>query len=410
MLLKFILQCCVLLLLSFHAASAAPKESFAVLDSLAGKAEIQKSGQQQWLQAACGAKLYSNDIIRVSDKSLARLSWPDGSNSFVRANSQILLTFFESSETNLLSTHITVLYGAVFFVIKEILPRAITKKYDTKVYTPTAVISVRGTGFSVDVDRKNGGTLCKVVNGTILVKNSKKNVSSFINAGFQTYLEAVTDTIVSKVLLDKELNELKTWVPPEILEREISLQITKAKRDHQVLTNDFKDKFIIIPFANHSKYKGQWDIATSFVFEMSELLKQMNKNVSIAKMDSASKDPATVGRENNAHFVILGDIEDFDVVQHAEITAAADEYKEFYIAKVRLRVQLINVSNKKTEFDKTFIGETRGKNQKENSFQKIGKLTFNMKDPKFSKTILGSSIQQALDQAVEQVVQCANFE
>ena len=98
------------------------------------------------------------------------------------------------------------------------------------------------------------------------------------------------------------------------------------------------------------------------------------------------------------------------MTQHAEITAAADEYKEFYVAKVRLRIQLIDVVEKKSTFDKIFVGETMGKNVNNNSWQKICTYTFTPKDSRFSKSILGSSTQQAVDQAVEEMVKRSHFE
>ena len=68
---------------------ANPKESFVTIDSLAGTAEVQKQGQQQWKPVSLGAKLYSNDLVRALDKSFARIGWPDGTTSYIRANSQV---------------------------------------------------------------------------------------------------------------------------------------------------------------------------------------------------------------------------------------------------------------------------------------------------------------------------------
>ncbi len=390
-----------------HGAS---KEMFASIDSLVGAAEIQKSGQQKWEKAGLSAKLRGNDIIRVGDKSFVRLALPDGSTTFIRANSQIMVNFFDSSEPNIFSTHVTVLFGAVFFVIKEVLPKALTKTFDTKVYSPTTVVSVRGTSFSVDVDPKSGTTAVRVINGTVQVRNIIKDASSFISPGFKTTVEMKTDPIAASALLDNELSDLKTWVPPPVFDREVTAQLARALRDHQVLSGDFKDKFIIMPFYNRSKYSGKWDIRLGFAEQMVEQLNLSNKNAVIPKIDSFPRDPLKIGEAEKARFVIVGDVEDFDITQHAEITASADEYKEFYIAKVRLRVQLIDVAARKTVFDKTFTGETRGKNSKENSWQKIGALAFSSKDTRFAKSILGSSTQQAIEQSVEKVVQWSNFE
>ena len=392
------------------AAFAGAKEIQVTVDSLVGAAEMQKTGQYQWKPIALGAKLSSNDIIRALDKSFLRLAWPDGATSYVHANSQILVNLYESPETNVISTHLTIVYGAVFFVVKEVLPKAFTKTFDTKVYTPTAVVSVRGTAFAVEADNKSGATTVKVINGTVLVGNNLKNVSSFITAGFQTYVELKTDPITTKLLLDKDINELKTWVPIAVIERELALQIAKAGRDHEILAGGFKDKLVILPFENRSHYAGQWNIGPTLARQLTDQLKQANKNIIVENGDTGSVDPLKLGEERKARFVIIGDIEDFDIVQHAEITPAADEYNEFYIAKIRLRIQLINVADKKMVFENTFSGETRGKNLRENSWRKIGKLALSLKDKQFSESILGSSLSEVMEQAADKLIQFVNYQ
>jgi hypothetical protein len=143
---------------------------------------------------------------------------------------------------------------------------------------------------------------------------------------------------------------------------------------------------------------------------LAEQLRLSNKEATLFKADSSVVDPLRIGGLEKAKFVIVGDIEEFDILQHAEITPAADEYREFYVAKIRLRLTLIDVAGKKTAFEKMITGETRGKNVKENSWLKIGAFSFNQKDPRFSKSILGSSTQQVLDQAAEKIIQWSHFE
>jgi hypothetical protein len=249
-----------------------------------------------------------------------------------------------------------------------------------------------------------------VINGAVLVGNILKNVSSFISAGFQTYIELKTDPISGKLLLDKDIMGLKTWAPIEVIDRELALQIARAGRDHDILAGGFKDKLLILPFENRSHYAGQWNVGQTLAQQLIDQLRQTNKNIIVEKGDANAIDPLKLGEEKKARFVIIGDIEDFDIVQHAEITAAADEYNEFYVARVRLRIQLINVADKKLAFDNTFSGETMGKNLKENSWQKIGKLALNLKDKQFSESILGSSLQQVMDQTADKLIQFVNYQ
>ena len=344
------------------------------------------------------------------DKSFARLHLPDGSTAYIRANSQIMVNFFESRDSRILSTHVTVLFGAAFFVIKEIVPKAFTKAFDTKVYTPTSVVAIRGTSFCAEVNPAGGATTVKVIKGAVQVRSILRDASSFVSPGFKTAVEANGDPVAPSVIIDGEVAELKTWVPPPVIENEIAAQLARAKRDHDVLTGSFKDKIVIMPFINDSKYNGKWNIGIGFAEQMAERLRLSNKDAVIYNGDSAGADPLRVGDAEKARFVMYGSVEEFDILQRAEITAAADEYKEFYVAKVRLRVTLIDAVEKKTAFEKVFTGETSGKNVKDNSWHKIGAYSFDQKDARFSKSILGSSTQQAVDQAVENIVQWSRFE
>ncbi|HEX7511510.1 MAG TPA: FecR family protein, partial [Chitinivibrionales bacterium] len=400
----------IFMFVCFSLCEAASKEIVATIDSLVGKAEIQKSAQQQWRPAKVGNKLNSGDVIRALDNSFICVSWPDGNISYIHANSQIQLNFFDSSQPDVVTTHITVLYGAIFFVIKEILPKALTKTYDTKVYTPTAVVSVRGTGFAVEVNNKSGETGVTVINGTVLVRNIIKDAPLFLSAGFKTKVAMKTDPIVAVSLPDEDITGLKSWVPAFIIDKEMSEQLARAKREHDVLSGDFKDKTTIVPFTNKSKYKGTWALGLVMAQQLADQLGQSNKNVVVAEPDSGMTDPLSVGLKYQTRFVIIGDVVDFDILQHAEISAAADEYKEYYIATVKLSVQLIGMSEKKILADHICVGETQGKNIKENAWQKIGKLSFNLKDPRFSHSILGNSTQQALDQAAEKIIQTMNVQ
>jgi hypothetical protein len=71
---------------------------------------------------------------------------------------------------------------------------------------------------------------------------------------------------------------------------------------------------------------------------------------------------------------------------------------------------LINVADKKMVFENTFSGETRGKNLRENSWQKIGKLALSLKYKQFSESILGTSLQEVMDQTTDKLIQFVNYQ
>ena len=71
---------------------------------------------------------------------------------------------------------------------------------------------------------------------------------------------------------------------------------------------------------------------------------------------------------------------------------------------------MINVADKKMVFENTFSGETRGKNLRENSWRKIGKLALSLKDKQFSESILGSSLSEVMEQAADKLIQFVNYQ
>jgi hypothetical protein len=382
--------------------------TFASVDSMTGNAEIQRAGTQSWQKAAVGDKLYNNDMIRVLDKSFVRLGWPDQSASYMHQNSQLLLAFYENDASSIISRHITVLYGAVFFVIKEILPKTLIKQYDTKIYTPTSVVSLRGTSFCIEVDNTSKNSTIKVINGTILVRNILRNTSLFVSAGFKTTVEMAQDPSGPKALLDKEIDGLKEWVPRPVIEQEMASQLVKAGRDHDVISGGVKDKILILPFANSSKYAGPWNIQSGLARMMADQLRHGHITVEVA--DSAGHDPLLQGVKNAARFVIVGEVQDFDIAQHAEIAASADEYREYYIANVRINIQMINVADKRVVFENQYAADKRGPNAKDNSWKKISKMAFSLEDQQFIKSILGIAISQVVEQASEKLNRIIKYE
>jgi len=391
-----------ILFVPFFCCIAGVKSTCASLDSLVGIAEVQRAGTQMWQKIGIGEKLYNNDILRVQAHSFAKLGWPDESASFLHENSQIMLTFYESSSTPVISRHITVFYGAVFFIIKEVFPKTFIKQYDTKVFTPTSVVSLRGTSFSVTVDKDTKNSTIRVVNGTIQLKNILKNSALFVSAGFKSTVESGQDPTRPQTIFDRELDSLREWVPVPVIEMEMATQLAKASRDHDVIAGNLKDKLLIIPFVNSSKYTGKWHIQSGLAQMLASQLQVGNLAVEID--DSAYIDPVKRGEKQSARFVVSGEITDFDITQHAVISAAADEYSEYYVATVKIHLMLVAISDKRIVMDETFSAETKGNNSRDNSWQRISRMSFSLTDKQFSKTLLGTATAQVIDQAIDKLM------
>lgn len=379
-------------------------EPSVIIDSITGKAEVKRAGQEKWLLIGKKGILYNNDVIRVLNQSMIRLMWQNGNVIYVNANSQLLINLHEDTVNNKFLNYVTVFFGAVFFVIKETLPTAFTNRFETKVYTPTASVAIRGTSFSVNVKKQNGLTQVGILNGTVLVNNILKNQLLFLSAGYQTEIALNTDPMEPSPLLDKHIAQLKTWVPPEVVLNEMKQQIKRAKNDYATIAGKLENKIIILPFANSSSYRGSWEITDKIARFLNDRLKlSHNSPCSLVIDTSSASDPVTKGIQHKARFVITGEIRKFDIIQKVLVTANADKYDELAVASICVNLQLIDCATKTIIYNNNICEEINGRNVSGNNWQYIAKLPFDLKDQTFSSSILGKALNQLLDQSTAQL-------
>ncbi|MBN1127514.1 MAG: FecR domain-containing protein [Chitinispirillaceae bacterium] len=389
---------------SFFTVAVPGADLCVVIDSMKGTAEIQRAGRQQWQKAAKNMKLYNNDIIHVLPQGFATLTWPDGSTTFIHQNSQMLINLsIEEPPKERIFNHATVFFGAVFFLVKKIAPRGLFDDSNMRIYTPTAVMSIRGTAFGISVDKNAGTTTVKVVNGTVQVRNILKSVSLFLGPAHQTTVSMNTDPLPPSAVLKADLDSLKSWVPGSIITAAMEKQLEQARKDHLTLTEKLEDKCVVTRFANNSGYHGPWPVASTVTKAMANRLGKLKPKFRFVVRDSTGADPFELARKDSARFVIAGALEAFDITQHAEISTRADEYREYASAVVRIRLRLLDASSGKQLAEELHSGEIRHKNAVENSWQKVNKLTFDLADEKFASSILGRALNNALARASEKM-------
>jgi hypothetical protein len=394
----------IFLLTVFFTTSAAA-ELYVAVDSLKGSAEVQRAGRQQWQKAEKKMKLYNNDIIHVLPEGFASLSWPDGSQTFVHQNSQMLINLVaEQPPKDKIFSHATVFFGAVFFLVKKIAPRGLFDDSDMRVYTPTAVMSIRGTAFSVGVDKNTGATTLQVVSGTVQIRNILKTVSLFLGPAYRTTVSLNNDPLPPAAVLKTDLDSLKLWIPATIISEVMEKQVAQTRKDNLVMSGKLEDKCVIALFANNSNYHGPWPITKALTKALTSRLSKVKPKLRFIAKDSLENDPFIMARKDSARFVILGSIEVFDITQHAEISPRADEYREYANAEVRLRLRLLDAASGKQLAEEVYGGEIANKNALENSWQKVNKLKFDLADEKFAASILGIALNQSLEQASRKIV------
>ena len=369
------------------------------IDSLYGNVEIQRSGKSDWKPVKKGMLSQNNGCIRTFIKSGARLRWPDGSLTFINEYSKVQINIIPDDRC-LFVSHVTIFSGDLFFVTKN--SQSAKNSSEIKIYTPTSTATMKGASFETRVD-STGTTVVSVINGTVNLANINNNASIYLPAPFKASVSKSTNPINRSALLQSDLDTLKSWVPPFIVDTEIKSQLTKSKRDLLILTGKSSGECLVAPFENASTYKGNWQIGKVLASSFAQKLQNATTLTTIKFMDS-SDDPQSLAREANIEYLITAKIDNFDIVQQAEISANAEEYREFVIARVKIEITLTEVTENRIIDQEILSGEVSTKNKTENTWAVIGKLNFSLKDQTFSKSILGLAVQQVLDQATEKIL------
>jgi hypothetical protein len=141
-----------------HPAFAQQPANSAELTRVAGRVEILRKGQTQWIPAVVGAHLVEGDDIRAFSGASAELALPDGSTVVLAENSRLLLTKLEVDRQK--QSRMVLLHLAVGKLKATIAQAAITlvraRQSNFAISTPTAVAAARGTIVWVGFDPNTG--------------------------------------------------------------------------------------------------------------------------------------------------------------------------------------------------------------------------------------------------------------
>jgi hypothetical protein len=286
-------------------------------------------------------------------------------------------------------------------VIRKALPKK--PEEDIQIYTPTTVISIRGTSFLTQVTPKTGTTGIKVICGTVRVRCIKENASAFVSAPFKTIVEKNTTPIVTTALLTKDIDSLKTWVPKKLVESEVAQHLANGKRDQMIISGRMEEKCVITTFLDSTKYKGPWDIRKTIPKLLLTRLKNVHTRLKVSVPDSTFNSPADAAKKAGARFVISGVITQFAILHHAQITVQADEYREKSIGRISIELQLYDAKGEIEPYSVTVTGERTGKKNTTNSWMTIDKMPLDFENEEFAGSIIGKALEQALETAVEKL-------
>ena len=125
--------------------------------------QIRRGGEKDWQEAAAFAPLAAGDKVRTSSRGTAEVTFQDGSRVDLESS-----TVFEVEELSDARIGLRLNLGK----LKAWVERLLSRKFE--VQTPTAVCSVRGTEFSVQVIR-DGRTAVELYRGLLAVEDLRGN-------------------------------------------------------------------------------------------------------------------------------------------------------------------------------------------------------------------------------------------
>ena len=200
---------------AFAVLSLAPSDGFAVTSITEGSGRIffLKAGAGAWGEVSKGQILATGDQVRTGPGGRATIGFDDGSRIELGPNGS-----FQLQNTGAQGNSLKLSLGS----LRAWVTKSINKRFEIR--TPTAVCSVRGTEFGVDVNGQ-GGTSVQMFNGLLAVSD---------NGGNEILLKdgqsiSVTDKGLGSVLGQGPGNESTSSKAKEAAKREVGLEMSKEQ-------------------------------------------------------------------------------------------------------------------------------------------------------------------------------------
>jgi hypothetical protein len=322
-----------LIFITFWGRQTVSAEMVAVtIKSLEGKVEVKKPGSTAWIPAKPAQKLRNDELLRTAEKAKSLLYYDDGSIVIVREKSQVTVMEAQPNPKKLLPNYLTVFSGQVFYKTRETLPNF----YIDKIYTPTAIISIKGTSLSVAVDSQNGQTEVMVLSGKVLVKNILMSEEYFVRAGYRTVVSLNTPPQKPALLSATDREKLKQWTGAENTMGELPSAEPAAAKP--------QDRIVVVKFLDNSGFVGKQDIGSILAKALTEALRGSVKS-DVTFYPDNTKDAEEIGKIEKAKLVITGDITGLDISRQGQLVNTNSTITDFYKGTVDLVLFLVNTDN-----------------------------------------------------------------
>ena len=148
---KYVLVTILVAAVAITAVAFAAEKRTAQIISIDGSAEIKRAEQSSWTAASVGMILNEGDAIKTPPKAWVLLNIDEGrvGTVEVKGDSQMMITELTATpETQTSATLLDLAIGEVLIKARKVHGEG--SKFEVK--TPTSVVGVRGTAFSVKVE------------------------------------------------------------------------------------------------------------------------------------------------------------------------------------------------------------------------------------------------------------------
>ncbi|KMQ52527.1 hypothetical protein CHISP_0794 [Chitinispirillum alkaliphilum] len=383
----------ILIIIALCAVRA--KSSEPQIDKITGIAEIRRSGETGWEYIDPTTNFYNNDQLRTLRNSILHFSWPNNDTAFINQNSRLIFSSFSGSKTSL-----TLLSGEAFFTNQ----RNDNSTENMIIYTDNLKIYLNGSLLLRIYD--NQSTL-KLVTGTTRIRDMRRNRSYFLRAPeiltFKNDGDGLTRTFVTE-----DMEYIKSWVPERTVQRIKQDYLHQAKRDHLILAGRFDNKVLVTPLLNNSDYSGSWDLTTEITTLFKGNLENNLDHLTFEththpKDNKNSEELIYLARNSRSRYIVIGSIESFDLMPFAEISAEADMYREYVIARVHLNIGLFDASVERITFESSFSGEVSSSDVANTTWETMEEIPFDLNHHGFLTSLIAQALKKCLENVNEKI-------
>jgi hypothetical protein len=375
----------------------------ATVDSLSGPALLQRAGANDWTHARVGMPLYNNDLFRTGDSCVARLTWFGDNAVYIHPGTQMLVHRKDNGKKEGSLRHFSVMYGALFFLIRSVVGE--DEDAATKVYTPTSVVGIRGTSFSVRVDTADSSTSIRVLNGTVSTMTPDSTRMRTVRPGYTVRYRGAPPYVRTRALKERELDSLRTWVPSSVVDAQIARQEALARKEYDIITQQAQKTALVVPFVDSSGYDGSWPISSVCARIIATLSDESLRRITFTYMQDEKGPPMEQARAYGADYLVQGIIREFEVSQYAGVNAAADRYHERRIASMGVLVRIYDVNEGTrlgSEYFSHEVVRPRNEAAQLDSIEHV--CGFSFQDTTFTSSIIGLAAQEVITSITDFIV------